>query len=147
MIQRQIMTTAFVAISSLLMLLTTGTASAQEKIPNLVGAWKGEVTGGAMFGQLDHQKPTKEPEFQDRTMQWTLTVNKQDGRGLIGTWASPSKSERLIGAISIDNETVYFVDEDTHFIGRLQSENRMELCARETGKDSMVAACLIIDKQ
>lgn len=80
-------------------------------------------------------------------MPWTLTIAKQDGCGLIGTWASPKKSERLTGVISADNETVYFVDEDTHFKGRLQSEDRMELCAQETGGDSMVAACFFIDKQ
>jgi hypothetical protein len=137
----------FVAASSFMLVCVANSVAAQDGIPNLIGAWKGHALGGAHFGELGHDEPTTEPRFKDLSMPWTLTVAEQVGRGLIGTWSSPKKSERLVGVISADNVTVYFVDEDTYFTGKLESEDRMELCARETGNDSMVAACFIIDKQ
>ena len=135
------------AVSGVSLFLVVSSGNAQDEIPNLVGAWKGEAIGGAIFGQLLHNQPTAELQFKDRSMPWTLTVSEQDGRGLIGTWSSPKGSERLAGVVSADNVTVYFVDEDTYFTGRLTSDSRMELCALETGGDSMVAACYLIDKQ
>ena len=138
---------AVAAASGISLFLVVSSVNAQDDVPNLVGAWKGEAIGGALFGQLLHDQPTTELQFKDRSMPWTLTISEQDGRGLIGTWSSPNGSERLAGVVSADNVTVYFVDEDTHFTGRLASDSRMELCAQESGGESMVAACYLIDKQ
>ena len=102
-----------VAASSFMLVFVANSFAAQDGIPNLVGTWKGHAIGGANFGELEHDEPSTEPQFKDRSMPWTLTVAKQDGRGLIGTWSSPKKSERLVGVISADNVTAYFVDEDT----------------------------------
>lgn len=128
-------------------LLMAPSAFAQDDIPDLTGAWNGHAIGGAHFGELQHDEPTEQPVFKDVSMPWTLTIERQDGRGLIGTWASPQHSELLVGVIRSDNRTVYFVDEDTHFDATIIADGQMELCARETGFDSMVAACFIIERQ
>jgi len=62
-----------------------------------------------------------------------LTIEKQEGSGLIGTWSTTTKTEKLAGAIRQDNVTVIFADEDNLFDARRLSENEMELCAQESG--------------
>ncbi|WP_340149660.1 hypothetical protein [uncultured Sneathiella sp.] len=119
--------------------------AAQEAFPDLRGAWSG--TGwGAVSGQLQHVNPTAGPEIRNPTVLWTLTITKQDGGGLIGTWSSPSRSETLIGAVRANRESVVFVDEDSYFSGTLLSDTEMELCLQETGK-SMVAVCFVLRRQ
>jgi hypothetical protein len=120
--------------------------AAQDSTPDLTGAWSGHGTG-AVLGQLGHQVPAAEPPFVDQSVIWTLTIEQQAGRGLAGIWNSPNHSERLLGVIRSDNETVHFVDEDTYFNGRVLSANEMEVCLQETGSGSMVATCYILERQ
>ncbi|MBM4270036.1 MAG: hypothetical protein FJ144_26115 [Deltaproteobacteria bacterium] len=121
-------------------------ASAQDAIPQLTGVWSGKGIGGAVSGKLGHQPQTTEPAFKDLTVTWTLTIDKQEGSGLIGSWSSPNKAEKLVGVIRPDNKTVLFVDEDTYFSAILRSENEMETCLQETGGGSMVATCYILKR-
>ena len=122
------------------------TASAADAIPQLTGVWSGQATGGVVFGKLGHQPATTEPVFKDTSVTWTITIDKQEGPGLIGSWASPNKKEQLIGVIRPDNKTVLFVDPDTFFSGMLRSEDEMEACLQENG-ESMVATCYIFKRQ
>jgi len=128
-------------------------ALAQDGAPDLIGTWSGQGTGGVVFGTLGHQAPAPEPRFKDRSVTWTLTIERQEGPGLIGTWASPSKTERLIGVVRADNETIHLVDEDTYFDAILRSNAEMEVCHRETGGSresgggSMVATCHILRRK
>ncbi len=121
-------------------------AFAQDAIPDLKGVWSGQATGGVVAGNLGHQAASNEPRFKDTSVTWTITIVEQEGPGLIGTWASPSKSEELIGVIRPDNKTVHFVDPDTFFSGWLRSENEMETCLQENG-ESMVATCYVFKRE
>ena len=132
-------------------LLTTGVAVApaafaQDAIPDLKGVWSGQATGGVVAGNLSHQEASNEPRFKDTSVTWTITIDKQEGPGLIGTWASPNKTEELIGVIRPDNKTVHFVDPDTFFSGILRSENELETCVQENG-ESRVATCYVFKRQ
>ena len=143
---RRTAVSALAAVSAGALISLGSLAWAQDEIPDLTGSWGGQAIGGALYGELLHDEPTTEPEFKDPSMPWTLTVERQDGRGLIGTWASEDFSELLIGVIRSDNRTVHFVDEDTHFNALILADDQMELCALETGFDSMVASCYIIER-
>ncbi len=120
-------------------------ATAQE-VPNLVGTWSGTIVGGARFGALNHDPAVNDPIFADRTKEWTLTVEKQDGSGLIGTWSTKTKNEKLVGAIRQDRVTVIFADEDNTFDARLLSSNEMELCAVEA-EEATIAVCYLMKRK
>jgi hypothetical protein len=117
---------------------------AQDGVPDLVGKWSG--TGwGVVFGNLPHhQTPAPQPRFKQGKMTFAIDITQQQGRALIGTWASPNFSERLIGVVRSDNKNVHFVDEDSHFNGIVLSDNEMEVCVQEAGEASMVATCYIL---
>jgi hypothetical protein len=121
-------------------------ANAQSPAPDLRGTWSGSGAEGAIFGQLGHQPPREQPAFSDKSIVWTVKIDKQDGRGLIGTWSTPKYSERLLGVVRQDNETVLFSDEDSYFQAKILSPTSMEVCVQETG-GSIVATCRILDKQ
>lgn len=128
--------------------LAAGSAPAwsQDGVPDLIGTWSGKATGGVVAGNLGHQEPGNEPRFKDTSVTWTITIDRQEGPGLIGSWASPNRKEELIGVIRPDNKTVLFVDPDTFFSGFLRSENEMEACLQENG-ESMVATCYVFTRQ
>lgn len=125
---------------------TCSAATAAQNAPNLTGTWSGSIVGGARFGALNHDPAEKDPVFADRAKIWVLTIERQDGSGLIGTWSTKTKTEKLVGAIRQDNVTVIFADEDNLFDARLVSENEMELCAQEAGAAS-IAVCYLMKRQ
>lgn len=123
-----------------------GVASAADSPPSLVGTWSGKATGGVVGGNLGHQDASNEPRFKDTSVTWTITIDRQEGPGLVGSWASPNKKEELIGVIRPDNVTVLFVDPDTYFSATLRSENEMEACLQENG-ESLVATCYVLTRE
>ncbi len=132
-------------VSVLALAACPAVATAQE-VPNLVGTWSGMIVGGARFGSLTHDPSHKDPVFADRSKEWLLTVEKQDGSGLIGTWGRETRSEKLVGVIRRDNVTVLFADEDNIFDGRLLSANEMELCGLEAG-EATIAVCFLMKRK
>lgn len=136
---------ATIALYAMALAVFPVTAMAQEA-PNLTGTWTGTITGGARFGDLTHDPDEAAPVFADRTKEWVMTIEKQDGTGLIGTWGREAKSEKLVGAIRQDNVTLVFADEDNLFDGRLLSENEMELCGQEAG-EATIAVCFLMKRK
>jgi hypothetical protein len=130
-----------IIVGSALMLATVSAAANAQEVPNLVGTWSGTIVGGALFGALNHSEPENEPVFADRTKVWTLVIEKQDGTGLIGTWSTPTKTEKLTGVIRADNVSVLLADQDNTFDARLTNQDEMELCALHAGA-STIAVCL-----
>ena len=134
-----------IAISALALVSYSGVATAQE-VPNLIGTWTGNIVGGALSGALNHSPEQKEPVFADRAREWTLTIEKQDGTGLIGTWSTTTKSEPLVGVIRQDNVNVVLADSDNTFDARLLSGSEMELCAQEA-EEAIIAVCLLMKRK
>ena len=133
-----------------LLFVASTTAAMSQEAPNLVGEWSGSIAGGARFGALNHDPAQNEPVFADRKKEWVLTIEKQDGSGLIGTWSTATKTEKLAGAIRQDNVTVIFADEDNVFDARLLSLTEMELCAHEGGAakgGATIAVCYLMKRK
>ena len=133
-----------------LLFVASTTAAMSQEVPNLVGKWSGSIAGGARFGALNHDPAQNEPVFADRKKEWVLTIEKQDGSGLIGTWSTATKTEKLAGAIRQDNVTVIFADEDNVFDARLLSSTEMELCAHEGGAakgGATIAVCYLMKRK
>ena len=137
------------AATSLLLLATMALspqALAAPAAPSLMGSWSGVHTGGAYVGSPGHSPDKSEPTFIKPGLRFTLTIKQQEGRALIGTWSSPRKTERLVGVVRLDNKTVVLADEDTHFSAVLLDANSMEFCGTEAGEISILAACLLLNK-
>lgn len=129
-----------------------GSASIAEadQLPKLIGTWSGTIIGGARFGALNHDPMEKDPVFADRNKEWTLEIDRQDGVGIIGTWSTKTKQERIVGAIRQDNVTVIFADEDNVFDARLLSSKKMELCAQEgraAKGGATIAVCYLLMRE
>jgi len=145
--------TTAIGFATTLFLVASAQALAQDSVVNLIGIWSGQGTGGVVFGKLGHQEAAPEPRFKDRSVTWTLTIDRQDGQGLIGTWKSPNATERLIGVVRADGKTIHLVDEDTYIDAILLSDGEMEVCLREagggrqTGDGSMVATCYVLRRE
>jgi hypothetical protein len=133
------------ALSAFAIATFAAAASAQE-VPNLVGTWSGTIAGGARFGALNHDPAEQDPVFANRTKVWTLTIERQDGSGLIGTWSTATKSEKIVGAIRRDNTSVLLADEDNTFDARLVMPNEMEVCALQAGAASIAVCYTMIRK-
>src|SRR5262245_23406298 len=78
-----------------------GPASAADAIPNLVGTWTGTFTGGVRLGGGDLAPADAKPTFVHENMNrvYTLKINEQQGRGMIGTWSSVKGSEAIQGVV------------------------------------------------
>lgn len=126
--------------------LTSHSALADtQETPNLVGTWSGSIVGGARFGELKHDPAQKEPVFADRTKVWTLAIEQQEGTGLMGTWSSERKTEKIVGVIRQDNVTVLLADEDNIFDARILSADQLELCALEASP-ATIAVCYLMKR-
>jgi hypothetical protein len=124
------------------LLLVAGPALAREKkenkeksAPDVTGVWKGASDSVAM-GKLGHADATDAPKFLH--VEWTLTIDKQEGQAFYGAKASPRAKETVVGVI--DGATLYMADDDGVYIGKLTSKNKMIIKYIEPGKDSKVAS-------
>ncbi|MCP4328466.1 MAG: hypothetical protein GY791_08535 [Alphaproteobacteria bacterium] len=136
-----------IVVASVLTAVAIGTSAfADSSVPNLVGTWSGSGNEGAVQGTLGHQASRQEPVFADRSILWTLKIDRHDGRGLIGFWSSPTHVETLVGVIRSDNESLLFSDEDSLFQAKLLSPTSMEVCAQESGS-ALIATCRVLEKQ
>lgn len=122
-------------------------ASARDSVPNLVGTWTGKVEAGVRSGSPGGEPDVLETAFGNFELTFSLVIEIQEGRGLIGTWSSIHLSEEILGVIRRDNETILLVDEDSYFNARLLSLTEMELCLTETKKDAMGVWCLLMNKE
>jgi hypothetical protein len=84
-----------------------GIATAEDAIPNLIGTWTGTFTGGVRSGGGNLAPADPQPTFVHEGMnrQYTLKIDEQQGRGVIGTWSSVSGSERIQGVVRLDTKS------------------------------------------
>jgi hypothetical protein len=75
-----------------------------------------------------------------------MTIDKQDGRRLSGTFSSARSTETVIAVISRTG-AIYMVDDDGYNIGTMLAPNRMELCYLMQSPASRIASCTVLTKQ
>jgi hypothetical protein len=126
--------------------LAAAPASAQTAIPDLRGTWKGESETIVLGGGNPHHAATQAAEPQLRSVPFTLTVEKQDGRRFSGTFSSPRSTEKVIAVISRGG-LIFLADDEGYTNGTLLAPNRMELCYLHVSSLSRVASCTELTKQ
>ena len=140
---------AIVVVGAALAFGVSGFAAADDAVPNLVGTWTGTFTGGVRSGGGDLAPADPKPTFLHENMNrsYTLKIDEQQGRGLIGTWSSVSGSERIQGVVRLDNQTVLFVDTDSYETARVVSPTELEFCNQTTNTKDMFAFCFLLKRQ
>lgn len=125
------------------------TPAIAQDAPDLTGKWTGAFTGGVRFGGGDLAPGDETPTFvhAEGRPEYTLTIEKQEGRGLMGTWGSVEGSETIQGVVRLDNTELLFVDEDSFFHGRLMSATEMEFCNQTIAINERFAFCFLLKKQ
>jgi len=131
----------------LLMLLIAAPALAgkdqsDKSAPDLTGVWKGTTQSVAM-GTLRHTEASQTPKFLK--MDFTLTIDKQEGATFHGTKASAKVTEALLGVV--ENSLVYMVDDDGVMIGKLLGKNKMSVKYLHVNKDGKVASLTIFTRE
>ncbi len=126
--------------------LTAAPALAETAIPDLRGTWKGESETIVLGGGNPHHSPTQSAEPQLRSVAFTLTIDKQDGRRFSGTFSSARASRTVIAVVSRTG-TIHMVDEDGYSAGTMLAPNRMELCYHHLSSASRIASCTELTKQ
>jgi hypothetical protein len=126
--------------------LTAAPAVAETAIPNLLGTWKGESETIVLGAGNPHHPATQSAEPQLRSIAFTLTIDKQDGRRFSGTYSSARSSEKVLAVVSRSG-TVFLVDDEGYTVGTMLAPNRMELCYMHVSSASRLASCTELTKQ
>jgi len=85
---------------ALIALATATTAAAQSAVPDLRGTWKGESESIVLGGGNAHHTVTSASEPELRSIAFTLTIDKQDGRRFSGTFSSPRGGSKIVAVMS-----------------------------------------------
>jgi hypothetical protein len=138
-------------MSKLACLLTLGVlaafpAAAQTAFPDVRGTWKGESESIVLGAGNPHHTSAQSNEPQLRSVPFTLTVDKQDGRRFSGSFASPRSTEKVIAVFSRTG-TFFLADDEGYTTGTMLAPNRMELCYLHVSSISRIASCAELTKQ
>ena len=121
-------------------------AASQTAIPDIRGTRKGESESLVLGGGNPHHPSTAASEPELRSVPFTLTVDKQDGRRFSGTFSSPRSSEKVIAVISRGG-TIFLADDEGYTHGTMLAPNRMELCYLHVSSAARIASCAELTKQ
>ena len=121
-------------------------AAAETAIPNLIGTWKGESESIVLGGGNPHHPATQSNEPQLRSVPFTLTIDKQDGRRFSGTFSSARSSEKVVAVISRSG-VIFLADDAGYNDGTMLAPNRMELCYLHVSSAARIASCVELTKQ
>jgi hypothetical protein len=121
-------------------------AAAESAIPDLRGTWKGESESIVLGGGNPHHPATQPNEPQLRSVPFTLTIDKQDGRRFSGTFSSARSSEKVIAVISRGG-AILLADDEGYTHGTMLAATRMELCYLHVSSATRIASCVELTKQ
>jgi hypothetical protein len=119
---------------------------ADAAIPDLRGTWKGESETIILGSGNSHHDASSPAEPRLNSVAFTMTIDKQDGRRISGTFISPRASEKVIAVISRTG-AIYLIDDDGYTIGTMLAPNRMELCYMTQSPASRISSCAELTKQ
>jgi len=127
-------------VLSLFVVLAAGPAVARQakgdkSVVDMTGVWKGTTSSVAM-GTLGHAAASQTPKFLH--VDFTITIEKQEGPNFYGTKTSAKGKETVLGVI--DGWSISMVDDDGVYVGKLTSKNKMSLQYLEATAQSKVAS-------
>jgi hypothetical protein len=125
--------------------LESTAAMAQTAAPGLVGTWTGIMEGVVAGSRHEHTDPATEPRFD--AVPFILTVERQEDRRFVGTWASTRATDPLIGIARAGGRRLEMVDDDGALTAELHGPDEMEICRNEVGPDSGFVGCGTFTRQ
>jgi hypothetical protein len=131
---------------AIIALATVSTAAAQSAVPDLRGTWKGESQSIVLGGGNAHHAVTSASEPELRSVAFTLTIDKQDGRRFFGIFSSPRGGSKVVAVMSRGG-TIFLADAEGFSNGTMLAPDRMELCYLKHGPDARIASCVELTKQ
>ena len=130
--------------------LTAAPALAQD-IPDMKGIWVSTENIALVRGSGTHfTDPDADLQMIRSTSQdFTITIEKQDGRAFWGKIVSPADEEEIGVILEPDLEHFVGIDSDGYFRGRLTGPGTLELCYQHVGAGRPVAivACSSYEKR
>jgi hypothetical protein len=128
--------------------LVAAPAAAQTAIPDLRGIWKGESESIVLGAEHPHHPATQPNAPELRSVSFTLTIDKQDGRRFSGAFSSARRTAQVIGVISRGG-TIFLADSESegHSNGTMLASNRLELCYLHASSGARIASCTELTKQ
>ncbi|MEM8663587.1 MAG: hypothetical protein AAGF49_05630 [Pseudomonadota bacterium] len=115
-------------------------------LPDMVGTWTG-TTESVISGNPRHFGSTEGDGTRTASTEATLTITNQEGGVFWGTFASPTASEKWLGALWGDGTGFRAVDTDGYAEGRFIDEDAFEICYTHTGGETMVASCVVMERE
>jgi hypothetical protein len=131
---------------AIIALATVSTAAAQSAVPDLRGTWKGESQSIVLGGGNAHHAVTSASEPELRSVAFTLTIDKQDGRRFSGIFSSPRGGSKVVAVMSRGG-TIFLADAEGFSNGTMLAPDRMEVCYLKHGPDARIASCVELTKQ
>ncbi|MCX6779015.1 MAG: hypothetical protein NTU97_02180 [Candidatus Magasanikbacteria bacterium] len=112
---------------------------ADSDIPNLTGTWVVKTEGGLLLkGKEPGPKTHHTQPFSSLNAEAVIT--KQQGRIMHGTFKSQRATENFVGAIGLDNKTLYGSYEQGFWEGKIIDKDTIQIAYRHvTPTDSVVA--------
>jgi hypothetical protein len=126
--------------------ISAAPALAQDTPPDVRGTWKGDSESIVLGRGNPHHAGPKVSKPRLSSIQFTMTIDMQDGRRFSGRFASPKSSEPIIAVIS-HTGTIYMVDDDGWTSGTMLAPDKMELCYMARIGADRVASCTVMTKQ
>ena len=131
---------------SLVVALAAVPAIAETAIPDMKGTWTGDSESIVLGRGNEHHAGPRSNKPRLSMIQFTMTIDMQDGRRFSGTFSSAKHSEQVIAVISRAG-TIYMVDDDGWTSGTMLAPDKMELCYMARLSTGRVASCTEMTKQ
>ena len=93
-----------------------------------------------------HHQPTPSNEPELRSVPFTMTIDKQEGRRFSGTFSSPRSTTKVIAVISRTG-AILMADDFGYTHGTVLAPNRIELCYIHVSSAARIASCTELTKQ
>lgn len=138
--------TLMVVFAAALFLLP-GMAQAGD-FPDLKGTWSGPSMGIRIGDDpVPHKDPANEGKVSPTEM--TLIIESQEKGVFQGKHKSKRNEERIIGVICSDGKSIFMVDEDSYFTGKIASKDKLEVVWMEVhpGKAHGIARTVYTKKK
>jgi hypothetical protein len=133
-------------IVTLAALTAASFALAQAAVPDLRGTWKGESESIVLGAGNPHHSGTAVQEPELRSVPFTPTIDKQDGRRFSGTFSSARGSSKVVPVVSRSG-SIFLADAEGFSHGTMLASDRMELCYLKHSAETRIASCVELAKQ